>query len=656
MAARGEESFVLDAIWRSQAVISFSMSGEILDANPVFLEIFGYSLEEIKGKHHRILCTPEYATSKEYDELWRQLATGKAFIAELHRVGKHGEVWLQATYSPILTEDGAPFKVIKFATDITEQKRKIADLTSQIDAIRRSQCVVSFTMDGRILDANKIFLDVMGYSLVEVKDNYHAMFVTPEYAASEEYAEFWKRLRAGEFQIAEYKRVGRDGREVWLQATYSPILDAAGKPCKVIKFATDTTEQRRRIAEADRQKAMFLANMSHEIRTPMNGIFGMLSLLKDTQLDSAGRSFVDTCMRSAESLLAVLNDILLYSKADANAIQLESLPFNLNDIVEDVLYVAASSINTGQDVAVTYFIKPEVPLFLVGDGSRLRQILSNLLSNAVKFTKYGEVSLDVSVQKRNPLVLKFDINDTGIGIPEADLPRLFTPFTQIDPTVTRSYGGTGLGLAICKQLVTLLNGEITVHSRPSRGSTFSFTAEFLVDSERPDQSIAAALNITKDVSPLRGLRALIVDLNATNRISIETLLKTFGMTAVSTHRPSDGIDILRIASLRGEPFDFLVVDAVDLESIRGNARINPMPKIVSLASSVDAKFAVEANVLGICTKPVRRGQLLQALAGLCSPSQYSPLSGYEMANNIPSAPLIPKGDILLCIWFLFTFY
>lgn len=434
---RGKESLVLDAIWRTQLVASFALDGTILDANQLFLDTMGYSLEELKGKHHSIFVPSDYASTPEYREFWRNLSSGTHKVAELRRLGMGGkEVWLQATYSPILDDRGDPISVIKFATNVTEQKQRIVDYASQIEAIRRSQCVVTFSMEGIVLDANDVFLEVMGYTLDEVRGKHHSMFVSAEYAASREYALFWEHLSRSEFQAAEFKRIGKGGKEVWLQATYSPILGGDGKPWKVVKvrrvlasfgthvlqFASDVTEQKRRLAEVERQKALFLANMSHgtyltsqptcqhafcavqaicayplthflsEIRTPMNGIFGMLSLLKDTALDRAGRSYVDTCMRSAESLLAVLNDILLYSKADAGAIQLENLPFNLNDIVEDVLYIVSSSVTTVQDIGteyrfgqlwlrslipridVTYFIKLDVPMFLVGDGSRLRQM------------------------------------------------------------------------------------------------------------------------------------------------------------------------------------------------------------------------------------------------------------------------------------------
>jgi two-component system, sensor histidine kinase and response regulator len=200
-------------------------------------------------------------------------------------------------------------------------------------AVACSHAVASFAMDGTVLEANPVFLKTMGYTLAEVQGKHHRLFVTSEYAASREYGMFWEQFNGGEFQAAEIKRVGKGGKEVWLLATYSPILDASGKPYKVIKFATDLTEQKRRYTAVEREKSVYLANMSHEIRTPLNGIFGMLSLLRDTALDMSGRTYVDTCMRSAESLLAVLNDILFYSKADAGAVVLEHAPYaNINTL------------------------------------------------------------------------------------------------------------------------------------------------------------------------------------------------------------------------------------------------------------------------------------------------------------------------------------
>lgn len=195
----------------------------------------------------------------------------------------------------------------------------------------------------------------------------------------------------------------------------------------------------------------------------MNGIFGMLSLLKDKPLDGVNRAYVDSCKQSAESLLTVLNDTLLGSQT-APLQQLKKLPFNVIDVIEDVLCLVSTSVTLRQEIEVTYFMEMNVPYFLVGDGSRLRQVLSNLLSNAVKFTQYGEVSLDVSlVHSSDPLVLRFAVNDTGVGIAEADQAHLFSsPFSQADPSVrTHQFGGGGL--AICKHIVEQhLGGQISV--------------------------------------------------------------------------------------------------------------------------------------------------------------------------------------------------
>ncbi len=237
-----DDSGQIAAIHRSQAVISFDMDGHILDANDNFLDVMGYRLEEIAGQHHRLFVDPNEAASPAYEAFWAALRRGEFQTAEYRRFAKGGrEVWIRATYNPIMGADGRPMKVVKFAIDVTAEKRRTADYEGQISAINRTQAVIEFTLDGEIVSANDNFLRATGYRLEEVIGRHHRMFVAPTYAQSEEYAGFWARLAKGEPISAIYQRYGKDGRQIWLQATYNPILDALGRPVKVVKYASDIT-------------------------------------------------------------------------------------------------------------------------------------------------------------------------------------------------------------------------------------------------------------------------------------------------------------------------------------------------------------------------------------------------------------------------------
>jgi methyl-accepting chemotaxis protein len=234
-----------DALGRSQAVIEFGMDGIILTANDNFLKTLGYSLGEIQGKHHSMFVDPSERDSAAYRDFWAALKRGEYQAAEYKRIGKGGkEVWIQATYNPVLDGSGKPCKVVKFATDITARKIKSMEDAGQIAAISRAQAVIAFEMDGTIITANDNFLKALGYTLAEIQGKHHSMFVEQAERGSAAYREFWARLNRGENQSAEYKRIGKGGREVWILASYNPVLDEKGKPFRVVKFATDVTSQK----------------------------------------------------------------------------------------------------------------------------------------------------------------------------------------------------------------------------------------------------------------------------------------------------------------------------------------------------------------------------------------------------------------------------
>ena len=236
---------MVDALNKSQAVIEFKLDGTILTANENFLRAMGYTLEEIKGRHHSMFVEPAYKDSAEYRDFWAKLGRGEYQAAQYRRFGKGGkEIWIEASYNPILGRNGRPYKVVKFATDISAQKAQSADLQGKVEAIGRSQAVIEFELDGTIITANENFLAVMGYRLEEIKGKHHSMFAEAGYAASTEYREFWAKLNRGEYQAAQYKRIAKGGKEVWIEASYNPILDANGRPFKVVKFATDLTKRK----------------------------------------------------------------------------------------------------------------------------------------------------------------------------------------------------------------------------------------------------------------------------------------------------------------------------------------------------------------------------------------------------------------------------
>jgi methyl-accepting chemotaxis protein len=310
-----EDAGKIDAILRAQAVIEFNMDGTIITANENFLKTMGYSLGEIQGKHHSMFVEPAMRESSAYREFWNSLNRGEYSAAEYKRIGKGGkEIWILASYNPILDEKKKPFKVVKFATDVTEQKLSTADLAGQIAAIGKSQAVIEFNMDGTIIAANGNFLQALGYSLDEIRGKHHSMFVDPADRNSAEYREFWARLNRGEYQAGEYKRIGRGGKEIWIQASYNPILDLNGKPFKVVKYATDTTAQ------------VIARKKSDSVRGMMESVAAGAE-----ELNASVREISEAMVKSKETATDAVHRV---EKADEQAKRLSSAAESMTGIVE----------------------------------------------------------------------------------------------------------------------------------------------------------------------------------------------------------------------------------------------------------------------------------------------------------------------------------
>jgi len=303
------------AISRAQAVVEFNLDGTIITANENFLKALGYSLGEICGKHHSTFVAPAERDSAAYREFWAALNRGDYQAGEYKRIGKGGnEVWILASYNPVFDEKGKPFKVVKFATDITAQKLKNADLAGQIEAIGKSQAVIEFNLDGTILTANDNFLHALGYSLGEIKGKHHSLFVEPADRDGAAYRAFWAALNRGEFQAGEFKRVGKGRKEVWIQASYNPILDLNGKPFKVVKYASDIT------------KAVLVRMGNERVRGMMETVAAGAE-----ELNTSVREISEAMVKSRETALGAVERVAM---ADSQAKRLSDAAQAMSGIAE----------------------------------------------------------------------------------------------------------------------------------------------------------------------------------------------------------------------------------------------------------------------------------------------------------------------------------
>ncbi|WP_114749294.1 ATP-binding protein [Pleomorphovibrio marinus] len=451
------------------------------------------------------------------------------------------------------------------ASKIKETKNRLQKLKMEYDhlfqAISKSSGVVEFSPEGIITGVNKNFQDIIGYSEKELMGKPHRILLDKKDISNN--LSFWKSLKNGEFQSGRLMRIHKSGEKVWIQASYNPVMDKDGKVRKVIKVAQNVSMEVKSLEALEGAKKMsdnlniqkdhFIANMSHEIRTPINAVLGFTELLLEQEYSPAKLDYLNSIKAAGDSLLHIVNDILDLSKIETGIFQIEKSPFNLRDTIENVFKMFRLKA-TQKKIHFNHQLQEDLPLLLIGDKNRLSQILINLLGNAFKFTSAGAVSLAVAMDKKvgKEVAIRFDVQDTGIGIPKDKLEMIFHRFSQAEDHTTRTYGGTGLGLNICKLLIEKQAGTINVSSQLGIGSTFSFIIPYTLMETPPPAYSKASPAYPEQTIPLK---ILLFEDNILNQKLMEAVFSRTDHELDIAVNGEEGLNLLSI-----KKFDIIFMD------------------------------------------------------------------------------------------------
>ena len=520
-------------------------------------------------------------------------------------------------------------RMIGLSSEIAQRKRIEVELA---EAARRERLTIENALDvictvdieGRFVSVSAACFKVWGYQAKELIGRRYIDLVETEDVArtNEAAASIISGSEKTNFENRYRHKNGSLVHVMWSSywSESERLMFAVARDITARKLIEGELEHARDEAlESVRLKSEFLANMSHEIRTPMNGVIGMTGLLLDTDLTPTQREYTDTIQSSAEELLTIINDILDFSKIEAGLMRFENIDFELHGSVEATVELLAQRAEA-KGLELASLVHRDVPTALRGDPGRLRQVLTNLIGNAVKFTDQGEVVVSVTrvSQTISHAILRFEIQDTGIGISAEARRLLFRAFTQADGSTTRKYGGTGLGLVISEQLVELMGGKIGIESSPGVGSTFWFTARFEIQA-KPAVPVKPAGNLYR-------ARVLIVDDNATNRRILNHQTSSWGMMATEAESGKKALELLRAGVIKEEPYDIAVLDLMmpEMDGFQLAAAIKSDPTIASVALVLLPSFgkrghgkrAREAGIAAYLQKPVRQVQLHDCLAAV----------------------------------------